>query len=140
MEGMVKRVEEYKRRIEAAVDADFNVKDMPTVLECVEHLENLPLIDTQILLDTRIGKIVNDLRRKLPPEEAKFGKRLKNLAKTWLARLDFLLDPFDWLIDWLTYLLAYSFTALLVYWLIDWLFAWLIGCFSKLKFDCSHVQ
>ncbi|OQV20314.1 hypothetical protein BV898_05604 [Hypsibius exemplaris] len=83
--GMVKRVEEYKVRIMSAVDADFNVRDMPTVVQCIEHLERLPLIDTQILLDTRIGKIVNDLRRKLPPEEAKFGKRLKNLAKTWLA-------------------------------------------------------
>lgn len=90
-DGMLNQIEELKQRIESSINSDFSIRDLPTLASCVSTLEGLSIphlaISGEILLETRIGKLVNDLRRQLPEAHAKLGKRLKNLVKVWSDRL-----------------------------------------------------
>ncbi|ODM97929.1 Mediator of RNA polymerase II transcription subunit 26 [Orchesella cincta] len=63
-----------------AVDAEYNVKDMSLILEVLGKLEVLP-VTKEILESTRLGKTVNEFRRKV--NDPLLAKRLKALVKKW---------------------------------------------------------
>ncbi|KAK0425475.1 hypothetical protein QR680_009224 [Steinernema hermaphroditum] len=60
-------------------------KPMENVVDLLECLSNLP-INVDILTKTRIGMIINDLRKKTDDE--KISKRAKALIKEWKSLLD----------------------------------------------------
>ncbi|WAR23538.1 MED26-like protein [Mya arenaria] len=71
---------QLKERLLEGIDNDNNVVDMPRVLEVVHILEKYP-ITKDILEETRIGKLVNDVRRKTTNKA--LAKRAKELVKSW---------------------------------------------------------
>lgn len=75
---------EIKERLSKALD-DKNDVDDATVVEMVTILEKYP-ITRSTLEETRIGKMVNDLRRKIKNE--KLAKRVKQLVRNWKQILD----------------------------------------------------
>uniref|UniRef100_A0A0A9WDF0 Mediator of RNA polymerase II transcription subunit 26 n=1 Tax=Lygus hesperus TaxID=30085 RepID=A0A0A9WDF0_LYGHE len=71
---------EIKSRLLKAVDKEYNVVDMGTVLEIVTILERTP-ITKEALETTRLGRDINELRRKTTNES--LAKRAKDLVRRW---------------------------------------------------------
>ncbi|CAL8088909.1 unnamed protein product [Orchesella dallaii] len=69
-----------RQKLLEAVDAEYNVKDMSLILEVLGKLEVLP-VTKEILESTRLGKTVNEFRRKV--NDPLLAKRLKALVKKW---------------------------------------------------------
>ncbi|KAL8582951.1 hypothetical protein ACOMHN_006495 [Nucella lapillus] len=76
--------EEIKGKLVKALDDENDVDDA-TVVEMVSFLEKYP-ITRATLEETKIGKMVNDLRRKIKNE--KLAKRIKQLVRNWKKILD----------------------------------------------------
>lgn len=76
--------EEIKEKLVKALDDENDVDDA-TVVEMVSFLEKYP-ITRATLEETKIGKMVNDLRRKIKNE--KLAKRIKQLVRNWKKILD----------------------------------------------------
>lgn len=77
---MQKTFFDIKHRLLSALDDEYNVTDMSTVFEVISTLEQLP-VTTEVLEATRIGKMVNELRRKTVDKQ--LAKRAKELVQRW---------------------------------------------------------
>ncbi|XP_054274076.1 uncharacterized protein LOC128994704 [Macrosteles quadrilineatus] len=71
---------EIKEKLLKALDREYNVVDMATVLEIVSLLERTP-ITKEALETTRLGKYINELRRKTKNDA--LAKRAKDLVRRW---------------------------------------------------------
>ncbi|XP_065207674.1 mediator of RNA polymerase II transcription subunit 26-like [Planococcus citri] len=71
---------EITNKLLGALDSEYNVVDMPTVFEVVAVLEKTP-ITLEILETTRLGKLINECRRKTNNEA--LAKRAKLLVRQW---------------------------------------------------------
>ncbi|XP_078657944.1 mediator of RNA polymerase II transcription subunit 26-like [Branchiostoma floridae x Branchiostoma belcheri] len=71
---------QIKNRLLRAIDQDANIVDMEGVLEVVSALEKTTMTK-DALEKTRLGKYVNDVRRKT--NNADLAKRLKQLVRIW---------------------------------------------------------
>ncbi|XP_064617168.1 mediator of RNA polymerase II transcription subunit 26-like [Liolophura sinensis] len=72
--------QQIKDRLLRALDEDNNVVDMAQVLEVISILETYT-ITREALEQTRIGKTINELRKKTKNEE--LAKRAKRLVRSW---------------------------------------------------------
>lgn len=72
--------QELKEKLLEALDDDNNVIDMDGVLAVVTRLETFP-ITRDVLEQTRIGKYINELRKKTNNEQ--LAKRAKKLVRNW---------------------------------------------------------
>ncbi|XP_008195016.1 uncharacterized protein MED26 [Tribolium castaneum] len=77
---MQNNVTELTHRLLRALDTNYNVIDMPAVIEIVSLLEKVT-ITKELLETTRLGKHVNELRRKTDNDS--LSKRAKELVKKW---------------------------------------------------------
>ncbi|XP_026283126.1 mediator of RNA polymerase II transcription subunit 26 [Frankliniella occidentalis] len=71
---------EIKEKLLKALDSHYNVVDMAAVVEVISILERTP-ITKDALETTRLGKFINELRRKTKNEN--LAKRAKDLVRRW---------------------------------------------------------
>ncbi|XP_037043283.1 mediator of RNA polymerase II transcription subunit 26 [Bradysia coprophila] len=71
---------DVSQRLQNALDSNYNVIDMPTVLEVITVLEGTTITKEQ-LETTRLAKYINQLRRKTSNDQ--LARRSKNLLKKW---------------------------------------------------------
>jgi len=72
--------QEIKSRLDKVVDQEGNVLDMASVLDIVSVLERI-VITKEALEATRIGRVINLMRKKTENEE--LARRAKKLVKKW---------------------------------------------------------
>ncbi|KAK7066969.1 hypothetical protein SK128_018245 [Halocaridina rubra] len=77
---MQRPIEDIKRRLLTCIDRDYNVTDMAACLDLISKLERIP-ITREVLESTRLGKHVNDIRRKTTHQE--LSRRTKDLVRKW---------------------------------------------------------
>ncbi|KAL3271548.1 hypothetical protein HHI36_022025 [Cryptolaemus montrouzieri] len=77
---MQNNITEITQRLLRSLDNNYNVIDMPAVVEIISILEKVA-ITKELLATTRLGKYVNELRRKTTNES--LSKRAKELVKKW---------------------------------------------------------
>lgn len=77
---MPNTLHDIKDKLLSALDQDYNVVDMATVIEVISILEKTS-ITKDALEKTRIGKFINELRKKTSNEQ--LARRAKELVKKW---------------------------------------------------------
>ncbi|CAG9861466.1 unnamed protein product [Phyllotreta striolata] len=77
---MQNNVTELTQRLLRSLDSNYNVIDMPAVIEIISLLEKVA-ITKELLETTRLGKYINELRRKTTNDA--LSKRAKELVKKW---------------------------------------------------------
>ncbi|VEN53112.1 unnamed protein product [Callosobruchus maculatus] len=77
---MQNNVIELTEKLLRSLDSNYNVIDMPAVVEIISQLEKVA-ITKELLQTTRLGKYINELRKKTTNEA--LSKRAKELVKKW---------------------------------------------------------
>lgn len=78
---MPKNPKYIRERLFQGIDKDYNVTDMGIVVEVLGELENFHM-SREELEDTRLGKHINELRRKAS-DNKELATRAKSLIKRW---------------------------------------------------------